>query len=295
MTRSKRLANLIAVVLGFAAFVIAVVLLWNRWVSSRDLVILVGMYIPAALGITVGYHRLLAHRSFDTFRPVRHFLTVLGTMAVQGPVLEWVSDHRKHHAHADRDGDPHSPHVGHGSAWLGFWHSHMGWVFRTQGEASRHVYARDLLEDRGIVFIDRAGGLFVLLSFAIPFALGYAGGSLRDGLTGLFWGGFARVALMHHASFSVNSICHMFGRRPFKISDSSGNVFWLAVPTLGESWHHNHHAFPASAFHGLRWWQLDVSAWVIRLMRAVGLAWDVVDVSLDQQRRRLAVRAEQRA
>jgi stearoyl-CoA desaturase (delta-9 desaturase) len=251
-----------------------------------DLLILTAMYIPTALGITAGYHRMLAHRAFETYRPVKYLLTVLGTMAVQGPVLEWVSDHRKHHAYADREGDPHSPYVGYRGALRGFWHSHVGWVFRTQGEADPDFYSRDLLDDRGIVLIDKATGLFVLLSFAIPFAIGYSTGSLRAGLMGLFWGGFARIALTHHFSFSVNSICHMFGSRPFKISDNSGNVFWLAVPTLGESWHHNHHAFPASAFHGLTWWQMDVSAWVIRLLRAVGLAWNVVEVSPEQQKRR---------
>ncbi len=289
MTRAKRLENLVAVILGFASFAAAVVLLWNRWVTSRDLLILLVMYVPAAIGITVGYHRLLAHRAFETYRPLKYLFAILGTMAVQGPVLEWVSDHRKHHAYADREGDPHSPHVGHRDALRGFWHAHVGWVFRTQGEASRHVYARDLLEDRGLVAIDRATGFFILLSFAIPFAIGYAGSSLRDGFTALFWGGFVRVALTHHASFSVNSICHMFGGRPFKTTDSSGNVSWLALPTLGESWHHNHHAFPASAFHGLRWWQLDVSGWLIRLLRALRLAWDVIDVPAAQQRRRLAV------
>lgn len=286
MTRRKQLENLIAVIAGFAAFVVAVFLLWNRWVTRFDLLLLAGMYFPTALGVTAGYHRMLAHRAFETYRPVKYLLAILGTMAVQGPVLEWVSDHRKHHAHADREGDPHSPHVGHRSALRGFWHSHVGWVFRTQGEADRNFYSRDLLEDRGIVFIDKATGFFIILSFAIPFMLGYSRGSLQAGLMGLFWGGITRVALMHHFSFSVNSICHIFGRRPFNISDQSGNVLWLAVPTLGESWHHNHHAFPASAAHGLQWWEVDISAWVIRLLRALGLAWNVVEVSSEQRKRR---------
>jgi stearoyl-CoA desaturase (delta-9 desaturase) len=286
MTGKKRLANLIAVITGFAAFGASVVLLWNRWVTPRDLLILLGMYFPTALGITAGYHRLFAHRGFETYRPIKYLFAILGTMAVQGPVLEWVSDHRKHHAFADREGDPHSPYVPKRSPLAGFWHSHVGWVFRTQGEADRRFYSRDLLEDSGIVWIDKATGPLILLSFLIPFAIGYATGSLRAGLMGLFWGGFVRVALMHHFSFSVNSICHMFGRRPFNITDNSGNVFWLAVPTLGESWHHNHHAFPASAFHGLEWWQLDVSALVIRLLRSLGLAWNVVEVSAEQQKRR---------
>src|SRR6476646_1954559 len=156
MTLTKRLGNLTAVVAGFVTFGAAVVLLWNRWVTTTDLLILAGMYVPTALGITAGYHRMLAHRAFETYRPVKYLLTILGTMALQGPVLEWVSDHRKHHAFADREGDPHSPHVPRRSTLGGFWHSHVGWVFRTQGDADRSFYSRDLLEDRGIILIDRA-------------------------------------------------------------------------------------------------------------------------------------------
>ena len=289
MTLTKRVGNFLAILIGFASFIAAGYFIWTGQFTSRYLLIFVGMYVPMAMGITVGYHRMLTHRAFETYKPIKYLFTILGAMAVQGPVLEWVTDHRKHHACADHQGDPHSPHEGYDSVIRGLWHSHAGWVFQTQGEADKKVYSRDLLADKGIVFIDFATGLFVLLSFAIPFGLGYAGGNLRTGLMGMFWGGFFRVAVMHHFSFSVNSICHYFGSRPFKVNDYSGNVFVLALPTLGESWHHNHHAFPASAFHGLAWWQLDASGWLIRFMRLLGLAWNVVEVSAEQKRRRLAV------
>jgi len=289
---SKRVGNLLAVLTGFVAFGVSVVLLWNRLVSWTDLAILSVMYLPAAFGVTVGYHRLFAHRAFETHRPIRLLFAVLGSMAVQGPLLEWVSDHRCHHAHADLEGDPHSPHVGHGGgvtgALKGLWHAHVGWVFRTQGQSDPARYAPDLLQDRGLVAIDRYAGVFVGLTLAIPFGLGYVlTGTTRGAWTALLWGGLVRTFFIHHAAFSVNSICHFFGVRRFDVPDCSRNVSWLALPTLGESWHNNHHAFQRSAAHGLRRWEMDPSAWLIGLLERLGLAWNVVRVPMAQQEPRL--------
>ena len=177
-------------------------------------------------------------------------------MAVQGPVMTWVADHRKHHAHTDQEGDPHSPH-GHGGglkgALAGLYHAHMGWLFDRAGMAAPERYAKDLYEDRGMHVIHEAFWRFVLAGFVLPFALGWAiGGTLADGLTGALWGGAVRIFLLHHVTWSINSVCHFFGTRRFAVDDHSTNVFWLSLLSFGESWHHNHHAFPRSAVHGLR-------------------------------------------
>ncbi|MDQ3240009.1 MAG: fatty acid desaturase, partial [Actinomycetota bacterium] len=261
MTRLERSINLIAVTLPFAAFAVAVALLWNRAVGPLDLVLLAVLYVVIALGVTVGYHRLLTHAAFGSPPPVRYALAVLGSMAVQGPVIDWVADHRKHHAHTDEEGDPHSPH-GHGSGFAGMvrglLYAHMGWLLDTQGQARKRKYAPDLLEDRGMRAINRLFVPLALLGLLVPFALGWAiGGDLRDGLTGLLWGGLVRVFLLHHVTWSINSVCHFFGRRRFATDDHSTNVAWLALPSLGEAWHHNHHAFPRSSRHGLRRLELD--------------------------------------
>ena len=288
MSRLERNANITAAILPFVAFLAAIVLLWNKAVSGRDLVILGAMYFLTAAGVTVGYHRLFTHRAFDAPRPVRYLFAVLGSMAVQGPLIDWVADHRKHHAFTDTEGDPHSPHHDHGEglkgALEGLWYAHMGWLFVTQGTAEKRRFARDLLEDGGMRRISRAFPWLVLLGLAIPFALGFGlSGSLAGGLTALLWGGFVRIFMVHHVTWSVNSVCHFFGRRRFDTDDYSTNVLWLALPSLGESWHHNHHAFPRSARHGLRWWEVDPSALIILGMKKVGLARNVVLVSEERQ------------
>ena len=293
MSRAHKISNLIGVFLPFVAFVAAVVLLWNELVDWSDLAVLAIMYVLTGYGVTLGFHRLLTHRSFQTFKPVEYTLAAIGSMAVQGPVMTWVADHRKHHAHTDKEGDPHSPHVGHGSgvrgALRGLWHAHVGWLWRTNGQARAYKYARELVEDRGMKRINRAFPKLVLASLALPALLGFAlTGTLRGALTGLLWGGFVRIFIQHHVTWSVNSICHFFGTRRFAIEDQSTNVFWLALPSFGESWHHNHHAFPRSAAHGLRWWEVDLSEMVIRLMRRLGLAWDVVLIPPARQQQKLA-------
>lgn len=293
MGRAEKIVNLAAVVLPFAATITGIVLLWNQWVTITDLIIMVVMYLVTAVGITVGYHRLLTHRSFATPKAMEYLFAILGSMAVQGPPLAWVADHRKHHAHTDVEGDPHSPHVGHGegvmSVFKGLWHAHTGWLFSEQGRADWRRYAPDLYEDSGMRVISRNFGLLVLLSLVIPtVAGGLISSSWTGALTGLIWGGLVRIFFVHHVTWSVNSVCHFFGSRRFDIDDHSTNVFWLAIPSLGESWHHNHHAFPRSASHGLRRREIDPSAMIIAALERVGLARNVVRISAERQAQKQA-------
>ncbi len=293
MTRLQRNANIGAVVVPFIAVLAAIPLLWNELVGPADLAIMVAVYLASAFGITIGFHRLLTHRAFETYRPLKYLFAVLGSMAVQGPVIHWVADHRKHHAHTDEVGDPHSPHVGHGSGLRGLWHAHVGWLWEANGIADAKKYAPDLLEDRGMRFISRHFLWWVGLGLLIPFGLGYAaGGTLTAALLTLFWAGLVRVFFVHHITWSINSVCHFFGQRRFQTDDRSTNVFWLALPSLGEAWHHNHHAFPRAAVQGLKWWEIDLSGLVIRAMKALRLAWNVVRISPERQQQRLAARAK---
>ena len=235
MTRLEKGANLGAVAIPFAATLAAVVLLWNRLVSPADLAIAAAMYLLTAVGITVGFHRLLTHRSFQTSKPIEYTFAVLGSMAVQGPVVSWVADHRKHHAHTDEEGDPHSPHVGHEGGLrgmlAGLWHAHAGWLMSTQGRADWKRFAPDLYEDSGMRAIGRAFVPLVFLSLALPALAGYmVSGTIAGAATGLLWGGLVRIFFVHHVTWSVNSVCHFFGSRRFDTDDHSTNVFWLALP-----------------------------------------------------------------
>src|SRR3954453_14695243 len=207
MTRLQRQVNMTAGALPFAVVVAPVPLLWGRLVGPADLVVFGVMYVVCGLGVTVGYHRMLTHRAFQAHAATRYVFAILGSMAVQGPVIEWVADHRKHHAHTDREGDPHSPHVGHGAgvrgALRGLWHAHVGWLWRTNGQARAYRYARELVEDGGMRRINRRFPLIVLLSLALPALLGSAfTGTPRGALTGLLWGGFARIFVQHHVTWS---------------------------------------------------------------------------------------------
>jgi stearoyl-CoA desaturase (delta-9 desaturase) len=294
VTRFERNVNIAAVVTPFLGVIATAVLLWDSFLGPRDLVIFAVMYVLTALGVTVGFHRLLTHRAFETKRWLRYTLAVLGSMSLQGPVIDWVADHRKHHTFTDEEGDPHSPHAGQGKGLrgmvAGLWHAHVGWLFETQGQASSKRFARDLLEDRTMRRINKSFPLIALLTLALPFVLGvaFSGGDLvAGGLSALLWAGLVRIFLLHHVTWSINSICHFFGRRRFETDDESTNVFWLALPSLGEAWHHNHHAFPQSAFHGLRWYELDPSGWLILALERVGLAWDVVKVTPERARAKL--------
>ena len=266
---------------------------WGAWLGWNDIFVFLIMYVATGLGVTVGFHRMLTHRAFKTSGFVRGVFTALGSAAIEGPVISWVADHRKHHAFSDRPGDPHSPHVDHGSgvrgALRGLLHAHVGWLFLHTNRGRRTRYAPDLIADPVVSRIDRHFVTCVAAGLLAPFALGWMfGGTLRDGLTGLLWGGAVRVLVLHHSTYSINSLCHFFGRRRFNTKDESRNLFWLSFFTFGEAWHNNHHAFPTSAEHGMRRWEFDPSAYVIRGMEKLGLVWDVVRVSPERQATKLA-------
>jgi stearoyl-CoA desaturase (Delta-9 desaturase) len=288
-----RVANGVVTIVPIVMLGVAIWLAWGGTLHWQDLVVLAVSYAITGAGITVGFHRLFTHRSFKTGRVLRAVFAASGSAAVEGPLIEWVSTHRKHHRFSDRDGDPHSPHTDHGSGWSGalrgLFHAHVGWMFRGIDRASEERYAKDLLADPLIRAVDRTFVLWVLVGLAIPFGLGVAlTGSVIGGLTGMLWGGAVRILFLHHATFSINSLCHFFGRRRFATGDESRNLAWLALPTFGEAWHNNHHAFPTSAHHGLTRWQLDPGGWLIDGLERAGLAWDVVRVSPAAQRARHA-------
>jgi stearoyl-CoA desaturase (delta-9 desaturase) len=275
-----RAVNLVAVILPLLGFVLAIVLLWNHGVTWLDLVILAVLYAVTITGVTVGNHRLLTHRAFKARAWVRDSLAICASMACQGSVVRWATDHRRHHRFADRDGDPHSPHTTHGDGPLGvlggLWHAHMGWFFTTYGVADPERYAPDLWSDARLRRIDRTLWVWVTLGLVIPFVVGLvATGTLSGGVIACVWGGLVRIFLLHHVTYSVNSICHYFGRRRFRTHDQSRNVAWLALLSFGESWHNNHHSFPNSAYIGLRRSEIDLGGLVIRLLERLGLAWDV--------------------
>jgi stearoyl-CoA desaturase (delta-9 desaturase) len=267
---------------------------WQGWLGYSDLIVFAILYVGSGLGVTVGFHRLFTHRSFQTYAPIRAIFAILGSMAIEGPVISWVADHRRHHKFSDLPGDPHSPHAhDHGHGWkgalMGFVHAHVGWIFIHTNRGSHEHYAPDLLEDRVVSRVHKTFLVWALGGLAMAFGLGVAiGGSLMAGLTGLLWGGAVRLFMLHHATFAVNSVCHVFGRKPFDTGDESRNVGWLALPTFGEAWHNNHHAFPTSAAHGLKPWQIDISAGVIWLLEKTGLAWDVKRPGLERQQAKLA-------
>jgi stearoyl-CoA desaturase (delta-9 desaturase) len=266
---------------------------WSSLLGWTDLVVFAIMYVITGFGVTVGFHRLFTHRSFKTGPAVRAILAALGSAAIEGPVISWVADHRKHHVFSDKDGDPHSPHVDHGhgvrGALRGLLHAHVGWLFIHTQRGLRTRYAPDLLADPLIRFIDRTFLLWVLAGLAAPFLLGWLiGGTVAEGLTGLLWGGGVRMLVVHHVTYSINSLCHFFGRQQFRTGDESRNLWWLSFFTFGEAWHNNHHAFPTSFRHGLGRWQFDPSAWVIWALEKTGLAWDVVRVTPERQAAKIA-------
>ncbi|HEX3318048.1 MAG TPA: fatty acid desaturase [Solirubrobacteraceae bacterium] len=296
MTKAQRYSNLGAAVVPLLAVIAVAILSWNHILHWSDLAIFAVMYVIAGLGVTVGFHRLLTHRSFATYKPIGYALAVAGSLSVQGPVTGWVADHRKHHAHTDEEGDPHSPHVGHGEgvvgAIKGLWWAHLGWLLDRHGQADPRRYARDLVEDPGMKRITRAFVPIVIAGLLIPAGLGLAiTGTLAGAATALLWGGLVRVFLLHHVTWSVNSVCHFFGRRRFETDDESTNVTWVALLSFGEGWHHNHHAFPRSAKHGLRWYEPDVTGLIIGALERLGLAWNVVRITPERQRARLATDA----
>ncbi|MGW5717967.1 acyl-CoA desaturase [Amycolatopsis sp. NPDC003865] len=262
----------------FAALLVAVPLVWGWGMTWIDLILAAAFYVFATLGVTVGYHRYFTHGAFKASRPLRVGLAIAGSMAVQGSVIFWVASHRRHHAFADREGDPHSP-------WLfgtspsallrGFWHAHMGWMFsREVTNADR--FAPDLVADRDLRVVNRYFWLWITLSLVLPALLGgLLSWSWWGVVTAFFWAGLVRIAFLHHVSWSVNSICHLIGERPFASRDRAANFWPLALLSMGESWHNSHHADPTCARHGVLRGQVDVSARVIRTFEQLGWATDV--------------------
>ncbi len=248
--RAERAITILIVAAPFAALVCAVFVFWGHGIHTRDALLALTLFLVVGHGVTVGYHRLLAHKAFVAVRPLKLALIGAGSMAFEGGPIGWVADHRRHHVFSDEEGDPHSPH-GTRAPLRGLWHAHIGWLFNHEPSSwTRH--AKDLMADRDIVVMNALFPLWCVVSLAIPFALGWMlGGGIGAALTALLWAGGVRIFLVHHVTWSVNSLCHVYGRRPFVTTDLSTNVGALAVLTMGESWHNGHHAFPRSARHGV--------------------------------------------
>jgi stearoyl-CoA desaturase (delta-9 desaturase) len=280
----------VVVLVPLAGFVLATVYLWGEAVSALDLGLCLGLAFVSQVGITAGFHRLFTHGSFEAHPAVRWALGAAGSMAAQGPLLFWVACHRRHHQHSDEAEDPHSPrHGGSGVAgWLrGMWHAHVGWMFRHEPEPWGR-YIPDLLRDDVAFTLNRTYLAWVLLGLALPAAVGgLASGEWMGALTGLLWGGLVRLFLVHHVTWSINSLCHAAGSQPYDAGDESRNNVLFGLLALGEGWHNNHHAFPTSARHGLAWWQLDVTYLLIRLLQSARLAWAVKLPSPQLLRRKL--------
>jgi stearoyl-CoA desaturase (Delta-9 desaturase) len=252
------------------ATVYGITLVWQRYVDWLDIGLLIAFYLISGLGITIGFHRMLTHKSFETSKYVKALFLIMGCMAWENNPITWASTHIKHHAHSDEEDDPHSPLVS-------LFHAHVGWIF--QDSADTETYGTWLRKDPVIVWVDRTWLIWALLGMVIPFAIA--------GWSGLLWGGFVRMCLTHHITWSVNSVCHTFGRRPYNTQDASRNNWLVGLLAFGEGWHNNHHAFPRSAFHGLEWWQFDLSSWIIRALEKTKLVWNVYRVKPnDKQKRR---------
>ncbi|MDQ8044898.1 MAG: fatty acid desaturase [Solirubrobacteraceae bacterium] len=290
MTNRDKFANLFIVVSYPILIAVIAALAWGPGLLDwTDVGIFAVMYLWSGFGVTVGFHRLLTHGSFETPNWLRYTFAVAGSMGVQGAVIHWVADHRKHHAFSDQDGDPHSPYTHGGEGFVGatkgLFHAHVGWLWEYHATSDYKRYARDLYEDKTMLRIHKLFPALLLLTFLVPFVLGFVltGFTLSGGLTAMFWGGLVRVTLQQHATWSINSICHFFGSQRFASDDHATNVWWVALPSLGEAWHHNHHTFPRSAEHGLKKSEIDLSALLIRGLEKVGLATNVIRIAPERQ------------
>jgi len=275
---AHRTAVLLTVILPFVALVVAMAVSWGWGFGWMPAVLMVSMTAATGFGITVGFHRLFTHRSFETGRFFQAIFAICGSMAVQGPLIVWVGTHRSHHLHSDEKMDPHSPHL-YGSGMLnmlrGFWWSHVGWLFAPHPrDIHRHI--GDLEGDRFTKRISDMFSLWVVLGLLLPAVIGGLVTLSWSGcLLGFLWGGLVRVLFVHHITWSVNSICHIWGSRPYRSRDQSRNNALVGILGMGEGWHNNHHAFPTSARHGLRWWEFDISWLTILVMKKLRLAWNV--------------------
>ncbi|PYS89581.1 MAG: acyl-CoA desaturase [Acidobacteria bacterium] len=288
----RRLAWVVTCAPAVGFGVAMLLLLCGYPVGAVEIGLWLGMHILILIGVEVGFHRHFAHRSFNLRRPVRVALAILGSMAFQGPVIWWAATHRRHHNYSDKPGDPHSPHLhGEGPQRLmrGLFHAHMGWLFVP--ESTRAVgwdrYAHDLYRDKAVFKVHTLYFYWLLLGFVIPAILGgILTRTWMGAFLGFLWGGLVRIFMMNHVFYwCINSVTHTFGTRPFVSNDQSTNNIWLAIPTLGQSWHNNHHAFPSSAMMGLRWWEVDIGGWVVRALERLNLAWDVKTPSQAMMRR----------
>jgi stearoyl-CoA desaturase (Delta-9 desaturase) len=271
----ERRITLATVLLPYLGLLAGIALFWRRGVNPLDLAVFAAMYSVTVLGIGMGFHRLIAHRAYQATPFLKTFLIIAGSMAAQGPIIFWTAVHRRHHSYSDRDGDPHSPHLhGEGAVEIlkGLWHSHMGWLFNHE-LTDWGTYVRDLLHDRLVFKLNRLYFLWIGLGLLLPAAVeGLITMSWLGAARGFLWGGLIRVLVVHHSTWSINSVCHVFGSQPYHVKDHSTNNLVLAIPTFGESWHNNHHAFPSSAVHGLEWWQVDITGSMIKLCAMLGLA-----------------------
>ncbi len=268
-TPLEKFVVLLIVVLPFLGTIYAMVMLWQQYVDWLDVTLMLILYVISGLGITIGFHRMLTHKSFETSRPLKALFLIMGCMALEGDPISWASTHIQHHAHSDDEEDPHSP-------LEGLWHSHVGWLFTHKHNIE--MYGKWLTKDPTIVWVSKTWYLWAALGILVP--------TLIAGWSGLIWGGLVRIFLTHHITWSVNSICHTFGRRDYNTRDASRNNFIVGLLAFGEGWHNNHHAFPRSAFHGLRWWQIDISAYIIRALEKLGLVWNVYRVKPEDQLKR---------
>jgi stearoyl-CoA desaturase (delta-9 desaturase) len=281
MPIAQQVTMFLSVVGPIAGLVTAMALLWHRGPASigwPEVVAMIGMYTLCGFGVTIGYHRLYTHRSFETNRTIRTILAICASMAAQGALIRWCATHRRHHQQADKHGDPHSPHV-HGDTSFdflrGMWHAHMGWLFhRDAPDTARSI--PDLLADPMLVLVDRLYFPLVFLGILIPGAfVGVVTHTWYGFFSGMIWGGVMRICLLQHVTWSINSVCHVWGRRPYRSGDESANNWLFGLLALGEGWHNNHHAFPTSARQGLRWYQFDSSWLVIRALALLGLVKNI--------------------
>ena len=273
-----RVAVLTAVITPFFGLIAAIISFWGWGFRWSDLALLLAMYVLTVLGVTVGFHRLFTHRAFETNKAVQFVFAVLGSMAVQGPLLQWVAMHRRHHQHSDHAEDPHSPHHQGDGVWgvvRGLWHAHLGWMFEPKPPDLQR-YVKDLRQSKLLRSVSALFPIWVAVGLVIPTGLGWLlTGTPGGAWTGFIWGGLVRILFVHHVTWSINSVCHVWGQQPFESHDQSRNNALFGIFGLGEGWHNTHHAFPTSARHGLRWWQIDISYWVIRGLESAGLAWNI--------------------
>ena len=278
VSTSNKIVLQLVVWIPLLATAFAIYSLWGRFITPVDLTLLIVGYTLCALGITIGYHRMLTHKGFEAPGWIRGFFLICGSMAFQGPALNWAATHIQHHANSDDEEDPHSP-------LKSFFHAHVGWILDDFSPDVQR-YAGPLLKDKLVVFVSKTFLVWALLSLLIPFLVGYAFGGLTGGLYGFIWGGLVRMFLNHHVTWAVNSVCHTYGGREFVTTDQSRNNFLVGLLAMGEGWHNNHHAFPRSANHGMHWWQIDPSGYIIATLEKFGIIRNVVRIAPE----RLAVR-----